>query len=565
MMILLSLLALTAQVSSATQPVEAWISTGWACHTRPMHTDDARLAASGCARTSLAGLDPQGRELWFLATVTIDGSANLHRAPLAVAIGAVAASAVFWNDTLVGRNGVPGSSREQEQPGTLDTMLYLPAERIVRGQNALLVHMSGFHNRLQLRTPVHYIVVGEYDALYGAMMPRYLPAMMIAGALLVALAHFGGAWLFGTRDTPALLVVAMAACALGQLVVELWRVMWRLPYHWHAWRLLAIELLATGFVLALVAYVAGRFAPHWRTRAIWCTLLIAVVTAWVPGYDLWTLLTLALPIILALALVFPAARRRVDGAVGIAAAFVFFLGLIAVDTAGFLDRGFYLGTAALAIVLLRDQWRVGLAAQLREIETRRRVDQLEAQLLRRRFAPHWLLNTLNAITEWIESDPPTAVRLIEALGEEYHLVAEMSGKPLVALGEEITLCKKHLEVMSLRVDRAFHLECQNVDAQLPVPPGIIQTLVENAFSHGRYGTGAAFVLHQTVHAGTTQLELTTPTTEDGAPITTRRHRGEGLEYVQAQLRQAFGEVASLVDGPTEAGGWRTQLHLGAVA
>jgi len=532
---------------------------------RPVHTDDVRLAASGCTRTPLAKIDPQGRELWFLTNVMIDSVADLRRVPLGVAIGAVASSEVFWNGTRIGRNGVPGSSREAEQPGALDTMVYLPSDRITPGRNTLLVHMSGFHNRLRLTTPVHYIVVEEYGKSYLEAAPYYVPAIMMAGALLVVVAYFGGAWLFRRHDTPALWVVLIASSALGQLIAELWRVLWPLPYQWHAWRLLVIEIMATGFSLALIAYVAGRFAPRWRTRALWCTVLVPLITSPIPGYDAWTLLTLSLSIILALLLVLPAARRHDDGARAIAAAFVFFLMLAIVDTWGFLDRGFYLGTAALAMVLLRDQWRVGQAAQARERDARRRVELLEAQLLRRRFAPHWLLNTLNALTEWIEADPPTAVKLIEALGEEYHLVVEMSGKSLVPLGDEIALCEKHLEVMSLRVDRAFHLECLDVDAQMHVPPGIVQTLIENAFSHGRYVTGATFVLRHTPHLGGALLELTTPAPEDGVGTSTVHHHGEGLDYVRAQLQQAFGDVATLVDGPTPTGGWRTQLMLGTTS
>ena len=562
---LLPILALVGQLTSPAPSVQVWVSTGWDCPTRPVRSDDASLAASGCTRAQLSMLDPQGRELWFLASVVIDSSADLHRAPLAVAIGAVAASDVFWNGTLLGSNGVPGNARAAETPGAMDAMLYLPAARITPGHNTLLVHMSAFHNRLRLTTPVHYIVVAEYDAVYRQLTPHYIPAMLMAGALLVALAYFGGAWWSSARDTQTLLVVAMAASALGQLVAETWRVLWPLPYHWQVWRLLAIEIMAAGFALALVAYVAGRFAPRWRRRAIIGTALIPLLTWWVPGYDLWTLITLALPIMMALILTQSAARQRVKGAVSLAAALVFFLAILAVDTWGFLDRGFYLGSAALAIVLLRDQWRVGLDARFRELDARRRVAQLEAQLLRRRFAPHWLLNTLNALTEWIETDPPTAVRLIEALGEEYHLVAELSGRSLVELGEEISLCRKHLEEMSLRVDRAFHLECVGVDDRLRVPPGIVQTLIENAFSHGRYVTGATFILCQPAIAGGAQLELTTPPPDDGAPGTTGRHRGEGLEFVHAQLRQAFGDAARLIDGPTATGGWRTQLMFGAAA
>jgi Histidine kinase len=561
----LVVLALIAQSASVSLPVQEQVTEGWSCPARPTVVDSVQLAASGCRRTSLDELDPQGRELWFLADVAIDTTADFALAPLTVAIGAAAASSVYWNGTLIGNIGQPGTSRAMERPGLFDATLYLPAAHVRSGHNTLLLRMSGFHNRLHLTTPVHYIIVAEYGTIQSRITPYYLPSIMMTGALLVALAYFGGVWFFSKRDTPALLVMLMAASALGQLAAELWRGLFPLPYHWHAWRLLAIEVMAIGFALALVAYVAGRFTPRWRTRAVLVTLLVPMLTSRVPGYDLWTLLTLALPIVLALLLVLPAARRGDDGARAMAAAFVFFLALVVVDTSAFVDRGFYLGAAMLAMVLLHDQWRVGQTAHLRQIEATRRVEQLEAQLLRRRFAPHWLLNTLNALTDWVESDPPTAVRLIEALGEEFHLVAAMSGKALVPLRDELALCQTHLAVMSLRVDCAFHLECVDVDDELEVPPGIVQTLIENAFSHGRYATGAAFVLRQIPHATGVQLELITPPPQDGARATTSQHNGEGLEYVRAQLRQAFGDGGRLVDGPVASGGWRTELLLGASA
>ncbi len=559
------ILALIAQSSSDSPPAAQWVTQGWACPARPAVTDSVRLSASGCRLTALSDLDPQGRAVWFLADVVIDSTADLTRVPLGLAIGAAASSSVYWNGAHIGSNGVPGLSEATEQPGVFDAMLYLPSASVRPGHNTLLLQMSGFHNQLRLTTPVHYVTVAEYGAAQRRVTPYYLPSIMMTGALLVALVYFGGVWLFGRRDTQALLVMLMAASALGQLAAELWRGLFALPYHWHAWRLLAIEVLAAGFSLALVAYVAGRFAPRWRAAAVVGTLLVPLLTSRVPGYDLWTLLTLALPITLALFLVLPAARRADDDARGMAGAFAFFLLLVAVDTWGFVDRGFYLGAAVLALVLLRDQWRVGQAARARELDARRRVEQLEVQLLRRRFAPHWLLNTLNALTDWVESDPPTAVRLIEALGEEFHLVAGMSGKALVPLRDELALCRTHLAVMSLRVDKAFHLECVDVDEELQTPPGIVQTLIENAFSHGRYATGATFVLRQVPHAAGSQLELTTPAPEDGARVTTAQHTGEGLEYVRAQLRQAYGDRGRLVDGPAASGGWLTRLVLGAKA
>jgi hypothetical protein len=555
-------LVLAVQSGVAARPFSHWVAEGWACHSRPSGGAVADLQRAGCERTRVADLDPQDRELWFLAEVGVDSVVANSRAPLGVGIGAVAASELFWNEVRIGGNGVPGPSRSLEQPGRLDAVVFLPADRLHPGRNLLLVRMSGHHNRVRLSTPVHFIVVADYRSLLVTRTPYYIPAVMMAGALLVAIVYFGGDWMGRRSDRQPGLVVALAACALLQLIAEVWRGLWPLPYPWQGWRLVSIQLLATGFSLALVAYVTGRFATRWRAPALWGVLLIVAGTVSVPGYDIWTFVTLTGSIALTLGLVIPAARRGDSGARALAAALALLLALAAIDAWGFLDRGFFLGSAALALVLLRDQWRVGVAAQEGELVARRRAAQLEVELLRRRFAPHWLLNTLNSIIEWIESEPRTAVRLIEAVGEQYHLVAEMSGKPLVTLAEEVALCRTHLEVMSMRVDRAFHLECVDLDGRLELPPGVVQTLIENAFTHGRYATGATFVLRQVTGRDGIQLELTTPVPEEVVRADADAHRGEGLTYVRAQLHHAFGTAVTVIDGPTASGGWRTKVPVG---
>lgn len=506
-------------------------------------------------------VDPQGRELWFVTDVVLGDAAGVDPAPLGVAIGGVAASEVFWNGERIGANGVPGSSRATERPGALDAIIYLPPRLAEGERHELLVHLSGFHNRLRLTTPMHYLLVTDYSIL-GLRTPYYLPSVLMAGALLAALAWFGGAWWRERRDTASLLVVAMAACALGQLGTEVWRGLWPLPYHWQAGRLVAIQCLATGFALSLVAYVTGRFAMPWRRRALLGTGAMPILTLAVPGYDVRTLVTLALPLLLVLVLTVPAARRGARGARPLVAAFVLFLALLAVDTWGFVDRGFYLGTAALTLVLVWEQWRAGAQAEREALLATRRAARLEVELLRRRFAPHWLLNTLNSLTDWIESEPRTAVRLIEALGEQYHMVAEMSGQALVPLDAEVALCRKHLEVMSLRVDRAFHLECHGVDLTRQVPPGVVQTLVENAFTHGRQADGAVFVLREAGDGDEVTLEVLTPVPEGVPRAAPHRHHGEGMDYVRAQMHNVFGAASRVEDGPTEAGGWCTRLVLG---
>ena len=110
-----------------------------------------------------------------------------------------------------------------------------------------------------------------------------------------------------------------------------------------------------------------------------------------------------------------------------------FVALQLIENAMFLDRTFYIAVSLLMLVLIVDQARVLRRAREAEEQARRRATMLELELLRRRIAPHFLMNTLNALAEWVESDPKTGVKMIEALAEEFRLLSQISDRPLIPL------------------------------------------------------------------------------------------------------------------------------------
>src|SRR5262249_34275915 len=160
----------------------------------------------------------------------------------------------------------------------------------------------------------------------------------------------------------------------------------------------------------------------------------------------------------------------------------------------------------------------------------RRATLLELELLKRRIAPHFLMNTLNALAEWVESDPKAGVRMIEALAGEFRLLSQISDRAMIPLSEEIALCRRHLEVMSFRVDHPFSLTVKGVDESIEVPPGVLHTLVENAFTHGRFAQGGEFELVSEMEKDGVRLVLLTPPAQRAE--VTRAPRGEGLAYVR---------------------------------
>jgi len=190
---------------------------------------------------------------------------------------------------------------------------------------------------------------------------------------------------------------------------------------------------------------------------------------------------------------------------------------------------------------------------------------LETELLKRNIQPHFLLNSLGSIAQFVEENPAIASRMIDALADEFRLVSKLSQQRLVTLGEEIDLCEAHLRVMSLRREARYRLEVEAPDRTAPMPPALLHTLVENAITHGgpaRSGERVLrFVETRTAH-GARVLELQSPLSdrhvasiENGEP-----RDGTGLRYVKARLEESFPGRWTFESAPMQDG-WRVRIEI----
>jgi LytS/YehU family sensor histidine kinase len=279
-----------------------------------------------------------------------------------------------------------------------------------------------------------------------------------------------------------------------------------------------------------------------------------------PGFDGMTLGFIFGPSLVWVATAGQGLATRRPGALVATLATAAFVILEVVENVMFLERTYYAAITLLMLVLVVDQARVLRRTRDAEEQASRRAAQLELELLRRRIAPHFLMNTLNALTEWVESDPKTGVKMIEALAEEFRLLSQISDRPLIPLSEEIALCRRHLEVMSYRVDRPFSLSTRNIDESAEVPPGVLHTLIENAFTHDRFEDGGEFVLASERDGRGERLVLLTPSTAGAPEAAKAGSGGEGLAYVRRRLEAAFGAGAHVESGASPDG-WRTVLTI----
>lgn len=113
--------------------------------------------------------------------------------------------------------------------------------------------------------------------------------------------------------------------------------------------------------------------------------------------------------------------------------------------------------------------------------------QAEARLaaLNARIRPHFLFNSLNAVLSLIRDRPQQAEEALEALSDLFR-AAMRDPCELVSLADEIALAKQYLELENLRLGERLSVDWQigAVAMDLPIPPLMLQPLLENAVYHG---------------------------------------------------------------------------------
>ena len=185
------------------------------------------------------------------------------------------------------------------------------------------------------------------------------------------------------------------------------------------------------------------------------------------------------------------------------------------------------------------QARAVKQAQLetRLVEARLRTLQAELQ-------PHFLFNTLHAISSLVHTNPDGADRMISRLSDLLRLTFDRSGTPRISLQEELEFLQKYLEIEQTRFnDRLsvrFEIDPDTLDAE--VPRLILQPLVENAIKHGvSPKPGAGLVQISTKRQGD---DLWIEVSDNGVGLSAgaraRLRSGVGLSNTRDRLECLYG-------------------------
>ena len=135
-----------------------------------------------------------------------------------------------------------------------------------------------------------------------------------------------------------------------------------------------------------------------------------------------------------------------------------------------------LGIATCTFLLAYFRWRSRALS--------RALHDAQLQALRARIRPHFLFNTLNAVLSIVRTRPEQAEAALEDMSDLFRMAMSEENN-LVPLGQEIRLGKQYLALEQLRMGGRLQAEWK-VDApdDAPIPPLLLQPLLENAVYHG---------------------------------------------------------------------------------
>ena len=163
-------------------------------------------------------------------------------------------------------------------------------------------------------------------------------------------------------------------------------------------------------------------------------------------------------------------------------------------------------------------------------------EQLNSQYLslKNQLQPHFLFNSLSALTTLVHQDPDKATSFIQQLSSMYRYILEYSEEKVVPLDEEITFLKSYFFLMQIRFGNNLHVTL-NVPqhSHWMVAPLTLQLLAENAIKHNEVSAAYPLSIELFVDEQAHTLTMTNPIRLRQIP---RESTGVGLSNIRARYQ-----------------------------
>jgi len=499
---------------------------------------------------------PDGQIFWTRTKIDILTAPDETR-PYGLQIDAYGEYEIFWDGVLIGKNGNPGQEAKLPPEGELWLTYAIPTHLSTEGEHVLALRLSNYY------FPDHigrYVIeIADYEDLLTDHLIKTSYMHVFAGAFLIICIYFLFLFLNNRKEYPTLIfsVCCFLICALVLTVFSKDYVF--MHYSLHVIRLQVINTTLLGISFLIPYYFSMQF-PFPRRGLLLIIYAVILIIIWFINGHAFDLKTGGMVLSLwcfSFGIVAYGVYKKIRGARLV-------LVTLLLSVVVFLASGFVVSLyTGLGLILLGMLYLLTLnikAQRLAYEDSLVQSTRLRLELLKKNIQPHFLMNTLTSLIDWVEEAPKKGVLFIEALAKEFDLISQMEDQTLIPIAQEIDLCRTHLEVMKYRKEIDYSWEQEGIDPERRIPPAVIHTLLENGITHGLPLDNNSIRFKLIYESNEEYASYTFLTFALGERQTISREEGTGIKYIKARLTESYQSKWDLHSEPADHG-WKNVIKI----
>ncbi|WP_282160836.1 histidine kinase [Ulvibacterium marinum] len=502
-------------------------------------------------------LVPDGQVFWSRTKIDILKAPEALK-PYGLRLEVYGEYEVFWDGVLIGKNGNPGQEADLPPEGKLWTTFIIPTDLTNTGEHVMAIRLSNYYYPDHIGN--YGLKIDDYDDLLTDWLIQNSYMHVFAGAFLIAAIYFLFLFLGNKKEYPALIFSISCFLFFGLTMTHFVRTTVPIHYSLHVVRLEVITGLMFGISFSIPLYFSMQFPyPKWKLfLGIYTAILLFIFSIEHHLFD-YTILNMAFSLLVfSLGIAVFGVYKKAKGAF-----LVLFTLLLCIFMRYSVSFNLSLFTG-FSLILLNMLYLLSLRIKEQRLAYENSLVQstrLRLELLKKNIQPHFLMNTLTSLIDWIEETPKKGVLFIEALAKEFDLLNQIENQTLISITQEIALCRTHLEIMEYRKEVNYSWEEEGIDPGQKVPPGILHTLLENGITHS-LPLDDNSIKFKLVYESNSDYKCYTFLTFAAAvrQEANTKKEGTGLKYIKARLTESYHEQWELTSEPVNHG-WKNTIKI----
>jgi len=502
------------------------------------------------------GLVSDGQVFWSRTKIDIfETSESLH--PYGLQLYVYGEYEVFWDGILIGKNGNPGQEAILSPEGKMWVTFSIPTHLTKKGEHLLALRSSLLYFPDHIR--MHELDLDYYDELLTDQLIESSYMHLFAGAFLIASIYFLFLFLSNKKEYATLIFSICCFLFFILILAEFSKAYIPIHYSMHIIRLRIIGTLMLGISFLIPLYFSMQFPFPKRKLllTIYAGVLLFIflskyvfeLTANNMSLSMW---------LFSFGIVVFGVYKKMKSAR------LVLLTLLLSVPIGFVTPFNKSLFAGFSLILLGMFYLLSLRIKDQRLAYENSLVQstrLRLELLKKNIQPHFLMNTLTSLIDWVEEAPKKGVLFIEALAKEFDLFNQIENQTLIPISQEIALCRTHLEIMEYRKEINYSWQEENIDFEEKIPPGVFHTLLENGITHSLPLEDNSIKFKLIFESNNEYKCYTFLTFAKGVKKEmNNKKEGTGLKYIKARLTESYHEQWDFTSESVNHG-WKNTLKI----